>query len=58
LYVEGQARVNQSLEVEDSVKVQNELAVEGDTQITKDLNVGGYIKAGKLVDTMIDCGEY
>ena len=58
LYVEGSSRVSQSLEVEDSVKVANELAVDGDTNITKDLNVGGYIKGGQLIDTIIDCGEY
>jgi hypothetical protein len=58
LYVTGSTDVSQSLNVQGSTSVQRELVVEGDTQINKSLAVEGELKAGKLVDTVIDCGEY
>jgi urease beta subunit len=58
LYVTGSTDVSESLNVQGSTSVQRELVVEGDTQINKSLAVEGELKAGKLVDTVIDCGEY
>jgi predicted acyltransferase (DUF342 family) len=58
LYVTGSTDVSESLTVQGSTSVQRELVVEGDTQINKSLAVEGELKAGKLVDTTIDCGEY
>jgi hypothetical protein len=58
LYVTGSTDVSESLTVQGSTSVQRELLVEGDTQINRSLSVEGELKAGKLVDTVIDCGEY
>jgi cytoskeletal protein CcmA (bactofilin family) len=58
LYVTGSTDVSESLKVQGSTSVQKELVVEGNTQMNKGLSVEGELKAGKLVDTVIDCGEY
>lgn len=58
LYVTGSTDVSESLTVQGSTSVQRELVVEGNTQMNKGLSVEGELKAGKLVDTVIDCGEY
>jgi cytoskeletal protein CcmA (bactofilin family) len=58
LYVTGNTDLSESLNVQGSTSVQRELVVEGNTQMNKSLAVEGELKAGKLVDTIIDCGEY
>ena len=58
LYVTGSTDVSESLTVQGSTSVQRELVVEGNTQMNKSLAVEGELKAGRLVDTVIDCGEY
>jgi len=58
LYVTGSTDVSESLNVQGSTSVQRELVVEGNTQMNRSLSVEGELKAGKLVDTVIDCGEY
>ena len=58
LYVTGSTDLSESLNVQGSTSVQRELVVEGNTQMNKSLAVEGELKAGKLVDTIIDCGEY
>ena len=58
LYVTGNTDLSESLNVQGSTSVQRELVVEGNTQMNKSLSVEGDLKAGKLIDTVIDCGEY
>jgi trimeric autotransporter adhesin len=58
LYVTGNTDLSESLTVQGSTSVQKELVVEGNTQMNRGLSVEGELKAGKLVDTIIDCGEY
>jgi hypothetical protein len=58
LYVTGNTDLSESLTVQGSTSVQKELVVEGNTQMNRGLSVEGELKAGKLVDTVIDCGEY
>ena len=58
LYVTGSTDLSESLNVQGSTSVQRELVVEGNTQMNKSLSVEGDLKAGKLIDTVIDCGEY
>jgi hypothetical protein len=58
LYVTGNTDLSESLTVQGSTSVQKELVVEGNTQMNRGLSVEGELKAGKLVDTIIDCGQY